>query len=143
MRRRKKLLSVLAITLTAAMMLSTAVFAEETESSEDYVVTYSAEEITDIDELIALALEQKAAQPAMFSLEQDESPQLNVTQVLEVREYADGNIEKACVETVLINPRATIHSDTLTGTNSYGSVSATHKLYYTWCMITEEGVTGA
>lgn len=75
------------------------------EEANDYVVTYQAEEITDIDELIQLGLQQKAVTQqnyaiSPFSAEDDK--QLEVKQLLEVREYEDGIIEELYLKNSIV-----------------------------------------
>lgn len=72
------------------------------EASKDYVVTYQAEEITDTDALIQLALEQSSQKAKGRSAIPENESQLEVTQLLETREYADGTIQSDYSETGII-----------------------------------------
>lgn len=72
-----------------SMLLSMgSVFAEGVESDTDYVVTYSAEEITEINELIDIGINSSATR----SISND--TQIEVKQLLETRVYNDGHTEK-------------------------------------------------
>lgn len=86
-----------ATVLTVAMFcgISGTVMASDVES--DYVVTYSAEAITDMDDLIALALTQ-SNEKGRSAIASDE---LKVEQLLEVRQYENGVTEKDYAGTVI------------------------------------------
>ena len=78
--------------------LSIPAFAQSPNSDEngEYVVTYRAEPVTDIDALVALAEQQ----PKTVSEEEDDGL-LRVKQLTEVREYADGSVEKDYAESAI------------------------------------------
>lgn len=94
---------VIAILLTVAMFSTLFVSGLTVSAAESYRVTYSAEEITDLDTIVMLANMEKASRVTNFSVaeptatEQDEAEDLTYTQLLEVREYADGTEEKVVV----------------------------------------------
>lgn len=79
--------------------LSIPAFAQSPNSDEngEYVVTYRAEPVTDIDALVALA----AQQPKAASSEEEDDGLLRVEQLVEVREYTDGAIEKDYAESAI------------------------------------------
>ncbi len=79
--------------------LSIPAFAQSPSSDEngEYVVTYRAEPVTDIDALVALA----AQQPKAASSEEEDDGLLRVKQLTEVREYVDGSIEKDYAESAI------------------------------------------
>lgn len=78
--------------------LSIPAFAQSPNSDEngEYVVTYRAEPVTDIDALVALAEQQ----PKTVSEEEDDGL-IRVKQLTEVREYTDGSIEKDYAESAI------------------------------------------
>lgn len=116
----KKVIAILlAITMLSALFVSgTTVSAEE-----NYIVTYSAEEITDIDTIILLATAQRTADATAFSLaeptavtgDDDEPEQLTYNQLLEVREYADGSQEEVYVTNSVVQPYVAEGSKTANG----------------------------
>ena len=91
----KKVKRILSIALAVCMLgsMGTSVMAEGVE--EDYVVTYRAEEVTDIDELIGMQYTRSNNYSAkMVQNETEGVEQLNVNQLIEKREYLDGTIEE-------------------------------------------------
>ena len=67
---------------------------------EDYTVTFSQDEITDVDELIDLALKQFEQRPATY--DDNSTPGLIATQVLEEREYNNGKKEQEILQTNIL-----------------------------------------
>ena len=97
----KKLLSIL---LAVSMIAAIFAIGSPASAEESYRVTYSAQEITDVDTIVMLATAQKTAKASAFSLATPDnvrasevSDELTYTQLLEVREYADGTEEKTIV----------------------------------------------
>lgn len=95
----KKLVSIILV-IVLVVLSCPAVFAtEKIDASDAYVVTYSCEPVTDTDTLIEMALQQKALGIAPLSAEataeaNNDDSLLTVEQLVEVREYRDGSVEK-------------------------------------------------
>ncbi len=95
----KRFNRVLAIGVSSVLLIlcgNTALAQELSKSQEVQVETF--EEVTDVDELIAIGLEQLAAQPCALSLEnEEESTVLEVSQLLSRTVYPDGTEEREYV----------------------------------------------
>lgn len=89
----------MAVTIVMMMSMSTSVFAEN-DSSDDYSVTYSANEITDSNDLIDLAIQQSATSLRANASEKM-IDQLEVTQLLEERTYQNGENENLYVTSII------------------------------------------
>ena len=107
-------------------------------ADEDYTVTFSQDEITDVDELIDLALKQFEQRPATY--DDNSTPGLIATQVLEEREYNNGKKEQEILQTNILfvdedgsplSPAAIWEQDRDgTDTGTISNVTATLKFNY-------------
>ena len=135
MKQIKKIITfTLCLTLVISTLLSISVFASE-NTDDDYIVKYHANEITDVENLIFLARQNNvdtqlsAISPLSLKAE-DET--LEYKQLLEVREYSDGTIQKDYSKTTITlaansSQYNSSSSDTM---NEYGYV-VTLSMYYT------------
>lgn len=96
---KKIISSIMAVAMLAS--IGTTVMAEDVDETKDYVVTYSAEEVMDMDTLFNLAVAEAENQRRARSIN-DNDGQLSVDQLLEIREYSDGRIEKSHVNTTFV-----------------------------------------
>lgn len=96
----KRFRRVLSILLSGAILCAAGLFsatAAEQEQPRPYTITYQAEEITDIDALLDLAVEQAQRKSmARGALSAPGQEEITVTQLLETRRYADGTEENFC-----------------------------------------------
>lgn len=141
---KKRLASLLSLALCASVFFSgTAYAAEPEEANEDYVVTYSAEEITDADTLLELALSDLPAtisDDGITPLRLSDDDELTVDQLLERREYRDGHVEedRASTNLAIVDEngvkatRETIKNGALNGSNTSNSTTAKATLYYSY-----------
>lgn len=98
----KRFRRVLSIFLSGAILCAAGAFGAtaEQQPARSYTITYQAEEITDTDALLDLAIEQ-AQQKSMArgALSAPGEEEITVTQLLETRRYADGTEENFCKAT--------------------------------------------
>ncbi len=102
----KRFRRVLSILLSGAILCTTGLFsatAAEQEQPQPYTITYQAEEITDTDALLDLAVEQAQRKSmARGALSAPGQEEITVTQLLETRRYADGTEEHTSVTRSLL-----------------------------------------
>lgn len=146
MRRIKsKFLAVLSLTLFISNLASVPLYAQENvEKDNDYQITYEAEEITDTEALINLALLQQKSRAKTEQNINISGSDFIANQLLEVREYPNGEIEKSYASTgiVLSSERASIllpeqesHSS-----SRIPSFDVTAKFYYTTKGVTTDNL---
>ncbi len=141
---KKRLASLLSLALCASVFFSgTAYAAAPEEANEDYVVTYSAEEITDADTLLDLALSDLPAtisDDGITPLRVSDDDELTVDQLLERREYRDGHVEEDRCSTNLAiidengvrATKETIYNGNISGSGSGNNTVLKATLYYSF-----------
>ena len=116
--------------LAFAMILATnekTVFAKPLVSEAEYSVTYSASPIMNFDYIKDLSIQRNSV--SHYSLEGTNFIEYELSQLIEVREYGNGSIEKDYVITKIAEPKNTETSTSFGSTN--GNHSLTLAMYYT------------
>lgn len=112
--------------------LAIPVFAIGSNDNLEYKITFHAEPVTDIEGLVELAKKQNAISTFTATSNQNMEP-LRVEQLIEVREYADGSIEKdIAVAALVLGNGEGLLDQTHSGVDySVPNYTVSYVLYYT------------